>query len=338
MAEYSHLSETDPEIAPVLVQLQASPPLPMDDLDERRKQFNGYTELINKTHAPRLPQDTEYQVSDHQVDVANGKIRVRSLIPTPKESTEAVFPLMAWIHGGGWTDGNIELDDYSLRKICVELQISIVNIEYRLAPEYPHPTGLNDCYSALKWAVESRSLLSADLKKGFIVAGASAGGHLAAVIAHRTRDDAFFKDRQLTGQLLQIPAVVHPDAVPEKYKASLLSFEQNKFAPILTAETARWCYKQLGGNPEDPEISPLLYPSHANLPPAVIMVCGLDVLRDEAFLYERVLRNAGVKTKISVYPGVPHGFHSFLPSYKLTLKWEEDYREGLRWILKGAPQ
>ncbi|KAJ7044052.1 hypothetical protein C8F04DRAFT_687913 [Mycena alexandri] len=71
----------------------------------------------------------------------------------------------------------------------VELQISIVNVNYRLAPEYPYPTPLNDCYSAHKWP----EVLRADLKKGFLIEGLSAGAHLATILAHRARDDPFFK-------------------------------------------------------------------------------------------------------------------------------------------------
>jgi len=244
---------------------------------------------------------------------------------------------MLWIHGGGWTDGNLEMDDYQLRAICVELQISIVSVEYRLAPEHPHPTGLNDCYAALKWAADSASsLLSADPQKGFIIAGNSAVGHLTAALAYRARDDTFFKDRKITGQILQLPSVIHPDVVPEKYKSVLLSFKQNKDAPIVPMDDVLWFRNQLGGSPTDPEISPLLYPSHAGLPPTVFQVTGLDPLRDEALLYDKVLREAGVSTKLNVYPGVPHGFHYFFPDFKLARKWEEDYREGLRWILNGA--
>ncbi|KAJ7780600.1 Alpha/Beta hydrolase protein [Mycena maculata] len=176
--------------------------------------------------------------------------------------------------------------------------ISIVNVEYRLAPEHPHPIGLNDSYSALKWVSN-------------------------------------IVDRPLSGQILQVACFVHPNAVPDKYKPSLLSFEQIKDAPLLNAETALWCAGQLDGSPTGPEVSPLLYLSYAGLAPVVNQVCGLDLLRDEAFLYEKLLRNEGVRTKITVCPGVPHGFRYLFPAIKLGV---EDYLSGLRWSLNGAPQ
>ncbi|KAJ7682885.1 Alpha/Beta hydrolase protein [Mycena rosella] len=325
MAEYSHLSEPDPEFAPYVAEMMAIPQI--YELEARRKRFDEFvTAMLKKSYTPGFPPDSDYRVVDHQVEVANGvKILVRNLIPVGDKT----YPLMVWIHGGGWTSGSIEMDDYQLRAICVELQISILNVEYRLAPEHPHPTSLNDCYSALKWR---------GLEKRVYHRRPVGGGHLSAVIAHRARDDPFFQGRELTGQILQVPAVLHPNAVPEKYKRELLSYEQNKDAPQLSAESAKWLFRQLGGSPTDAEVSPLLYPSHKGLVPAVIQVCGMDPLRDEALLYERLLKDAGVKTKISVYPGVPHGFNYGFPTFKLAVKWEEDYRAGLRWLLEGAPQ
>ncbi|KAJ7171730.1 Alpha/Beta hydrolase protein [Mycena crocata] len=337
MAQYSHLSEPDPEFAPYIPQLLAQPQL--YEVEAARKAFDsGILEAAKKTYTVGLPKDTEYHLIDHQVEVDGGSILVRSLVPTSQKGSRETYPLMLWLHGGGWVNGNQDLDDYQLRAICVELQISIVNVDYRLAPEHPHPTPLNDCYSALKWAAESTQALCADLKKGFIIAGLSAGGHLAAVIAHRARDDPFFRDRGITGQILQVPAVINPNAVPEKYKSLLLSHEQNKNAPGLSTERLMWSFSQLGGLPTDPEVSPLLHPSHKGLAATVIQACGMDPLRDEALLYGAILESEGVKTKITGYPGVLHAFQYTFPHLKVAAKWEQDYRSGLRWLLDGAHQ
>jgi len=126
------------------------------------------------------------------------------------------------------------MDDTYMRRLCVDLQISILNVQYRLAPEFPFPTGINDAYAALKWAAENTSQLSSSPSKGFIVGGLSAGGNFTAVLSRRARDDPFFEGRQLTGQLLQVPVIIHPSAYPEEYKAELNSFEQLKEAPFLT--------------------------------------------------------------------------------------------------------
>ncbi|KAJ7623526.1 Alpha/Beta hydrolase protein [Roridomyces roridus] len=336
MAEYSYSSQPDPEFAPFVEAFKFDPPLRSFDPVTRRATYNNvFIEGSTKAYASRQPKDTEYRVADHQVAVDKGSILVRSYIPVTEPAS--TLPLMVWMHGGGWTDGDIRVDDQFLRAICVESQVTIVNVEYRLAPEHPYPTGLNDSYAAVKWAAESASLLSVDLKKGFVVAGCSGGATLLTVIAHRARDDAFFKETPLTGQLLQIPAVVHPDAVPEKYKPVLLSLEQNKDAPILDRAALDWFLEQYGGAPTNPEVSPLLYESHAGLPPAVVQICGMDLLRDEAILYNKLLQEEGVKTKMTLYPGVPHGFHPFVPTITAAVKLEKHLSEGLKWILDGAP-
>lgn len=85
-----------------------------------------------------------------------------------------------------------------------------------LAPEHPFPTAVDDCFAAVKFVASTPEKFSASTKKGFLVGGSSAGGRLAAVISHLARDDAFFNERPVTGQLLHIPGVVHHSVVPEK--------------------------------------------------------------------------------------------------------------------------
>ncbi|TFY78748.1 hypothetical protein EWM64_g5268 [Hericium alpestre] len=95
-------------------------------------------------------------------------------------------------------------------------------------------------------------------------------------------------------------------------------------------------YSFLGVSASSAEFSPLLAASHTGLPPATVYICGLDPLRDEGLLYERVLREAGVKTKLYVYPGLPHGFHVVLPQMKAAAKYNADVDEGIKWLLSGA--
>ncbi|KAJ7624713.1 Alpha/Beta hydrolase protein [Roridomyces roridus] len=335
--EHGHLAVLDPEFAPFADLL---PPRSKTDVGVRRKQFeDGPIAASMKNYGVGLPNESTYAVKDQEINVAGppaGKIRVRTLVPTSSEEGKT-YPLYVWFHGGGWTVGNVDMDDYQLRQLCVELQISVVNVEYRLAPEHPTPIPQDDCYTGIKWAVENQVLLSADVKKGFLVGGLSSGGHITAVLAHRARDDPWFEGRRITGHIMQIPAFCHPDAVPEEYKGSLFSFKQNEVTPGLSVADLEWFYKQLGGSPTSPDVSPLLHPVHAGLPPAVFQICGLDPLRDEGLLYGKILRNDGVKTRVHTYGGVPHGFNYMLPNIAAAKRWEREYREGLRWILDGAP-
>ena len=156
----------------------------------------------------------------------------------------------------GWVIGDRNMDDTWLRIASVNLRIAVVNCEYRcvrvdqqgkasthtrtyinsMAPEHPFPTAADDCFAALKYVASNPEKFSSSLKKGFLVGGASAGGNLAAVVSHLARDDPFFKDKPLTGQYLQIPVVVHYEAVPKKSVPNnrSRSFER---AHLLSADT-----------------------------------------------------------------------------------------------------
>ncbi|KAK7682276.1 hypothetical protein QCA50_014479 [Cerrena zonata] len=321
-------SSLDPEIAAILAQLP-SPPKGSMTIEERRAGFAMAVAGMQKGMESLLPNESEYTVEDHAVSVEGGEIRVRSVVPKGGED----LPLLVWFHGGGWALGDLDMDDYYLKILSVNVNISILNVEYRLTPEFTFPTNLNDAYAGLKWAAENAKKLSASLSKGFMVGGASAGGNFAAVVSLLARDDLFFKDRPLTGQLLIVPITVHVDANVDQYRSELLSMEENKDAPFLDADTVRYFEEILQVSPEDPRISVLLAKSHANLPPAYVQVSGLDPLRDEGILYEKVLRNAGVKTQIHVYPELPHGGHAFFPTTKNSIKFNADTEDGIRWLL-----
>ncbi|OCH90776.1 alpha/beta-hydrolase [Obba rivulosa] len=250
--ERQNLSQPDPEYAALLASTTL-PPLQKLDIKVLREGFDkSIAAITREIYGPRLPSESEYRVEDHMVPVEGAQITVRCLVPISKADKARTFPLFYWIHGGGGRLGTVEMDDLLLRTICVEFQITVVNIEYR-------------------------------------------------------------------------------------YKSELRSVEELATStPLLNKESLYECYNDQGGDPFNPESSPLLYPSHIGLPPTYFQVCGLDLLRDEGLLYERLLREAGITTKLDVYPGVPHGFHMFFPKIKQAAKYEEDFRKGLVWLLNGA--
>ncbi|KAI0053262.1 hypothetical protein FA95DRAFT_1601282 [Auriscalpium vulgare] len=333
MSQHTHLSEVDPEFAAA----QAAQPLQNFDfslglsaLKEGWKKAGAQTAL----YKPRVRADARYSIEDHTIPVEGGEIIVRVVTPEPTE-LEQTFPVLVWFHGGGWIFGDVDQDDYLLRIYSTELQIVTVNVDYRTAPEYTFPTQWDDSFAALKWVASNATSISVSLDKGFVVGGLSAGGNLAATSTHRARDDSFFKDKPLTGTYLGYPVIVHMDAYPEKYKDQLLSMEQNKDAPMLTRDAMRFLWDTAKAPPEDPMSSPLLYPSHG-LPPAYIQVCGLDPVRDEGILYEHVLREVGIATRLDAYPGVPHVFNVSNPGIKAATKFEADTLEGLKWLLAST--
>ncbi|EMD36031.1 hypothetical protein CERSUDRAFT_156791 [Gelatoporia subvermispora B] len=328
------LALLNPEYAALLETLPPPEPLPENLADVRKEQDDAWLRIVKSINEPLLPPESSYRVQDFRVPVEQGDITVRCLTPTPPGTTpQENYPLLYWIHGGGWASGSVEIDDLFLRIICVELRMSIANVGYRLCPEHKFPVPVNDAYAGLKWAAQNAHQLSASLHKGFIVAGFSAGGNLAAVLAHRARDDPFFEGRRLTGQLLQVPEVVHPDAYPTQYRDQLRSYRTVGDPRVFYGEEMDLHYAQYGAQPFNPECSPLLLPSHMGLAPAYIQVCGADPVRDEGILYAQVLQDAGVTTKLEIYPGDGHGFHFDLPHSKAGLRFVQDFKDGLKWLL-----
>jgi acetyl esterase len=188
------------------------------------------------------------------------------------------------LHGGGWVLGSIESHDHVARLLANASGARVVLPDYRLAPEHPFPAALEDSEIALAAA------------RGFgdpvAVAGDSAGGTLAAVLARRHPD--------LRAQALIYP-VLDAAMASESYRVFADGFR-------LTAEDMAWFFAQYGGDPADPDVSPLVAPDLRGLPPATIVLASHDVLRDEGEAYAERLRAAGVDATVRVYDGMVHGF------------------------------
>ncbi|KAI0328805.1 alpha/beta-hydrolase [Cubamyces sp. BRFM 1775] len=306
----------------------------MVDIAETRALFDKFVTTPHVAfHESILPAKDTYTVEDHLVAVEGGEISVRCLVPVVKYADET-FPVLVFMHGGGMCVGSIELDDYALRSWCAKHKIAIVNVDYRLAPEHPFPTAVNDCHAALKWVVSNIQLLKVDLGKGFIVGGHSAGAYLSAVLAHIVRDDPFFDGRRLTGQLPREPTVCRYEAYPASLKSKLRSIEENKDVPPVNKAQLDRLRAWYNAPPTDPRCSPLLYPSHKGLPRAYVQASHLDVLRDEGLVYAEVLKEAGVEVKTDLYPGVGHGWYYNDPTSAASARARESVEEALEWLLR----
>jgi acetyl esterase/lipase len=299
------------------------------------------------SHAP-VPGVKEEK--DHQITMRDGeKITVRTYTP---EKTGG--PLYVMYHGGGWCIGGLENEELLCRLLCGQLGFVAVNVDYRLAPEHTFPTAHNDCWDATKWVScdwkrygntitnaiqvgQNASQLGADPSKGFVVGGTSAGGNIAAAITHLARDEKF--SPPVTGAHLMIPAICSIDDLPSKYQKDQHSWEQNEHAAILSRKACDLfydCYVPSESDRGSELFSPLIFKTgHAGLPPSYLQVCGADPLRDEALIYERVLREEeGLATKVDVYPGLPHGFWSVFPTIESSKKFVEESVKGVQWLLE----
>ncbi|KAJ5010955.1 AB hydrolase superfamily protein [Colletotrichum sp. SAR 10_99] len=339
----------DPDFEAELAARPVRGPQPSDPYYGRADFFalreHRATHLREKHHLRYLPGPIPEQVreQDRKIKVRDGhEITIR--IYTPVKAPAEGSPLIVMYHEGGWSQGDLTDEEVNCRLFSRDLGAVCVNVEYRLAPEFMFPTGINDSWDALQWCAKNASELGADPSRGFIIGGGSAGGNIAAVLAHLARDNKL--SPSVTGQYLCVPAIMcflPPEDVPEKYRAEYLSHPAVTPSkdPIIGDAKDAAAGLQLVIKP-DME-SPLFVPfhngkigeGHKGLPPAYFQVAGLDPLRDEGLIYERVLREeAGVKTKLDIYTGVPHYFWTNFPHLEKSKQFVEDTVKGVKWLLE----
>lgn len=208
-------------------------------------------------------------------------------------------PLLVFYHGGGFVTGDLDTHDTPCRVLCRELDVFVLSIDYRLAPEHPFPAAVEDARAALLFAQQNAASFGADPAR-VGVAGDSAGGNLATVV---TQLAARAGDPLPVMQLLLYPTV---DSTVERPSVRL--FERGFF---LTYEDMLWFRGHyLGRDPDftDPRVSPLLAPDLRALPPALIVTAGFDPLRDEGEAYADALRRAGNRVELYRAPDLIHGF------------------------------
>lgn len=209
--------------------------------------------------------------------------------------------LLVYFHGGGFVMGSIGIMDNVARELAHSTGAVVVSVEYRLAPEHPYPAGLDDCEAVTRWAYANAARF--DVSQGSVaVAGESAGGNLAAAVALRLRDSGGIA---LAAQVLIYPAVSGTKVFPSA----------KEFDGLIISRTAGDSFWEAysGGRDldGDPYAVPLGAPNLKDLPPALVVLGGCDMLRDEGRAYATRLGEDGVEVEEVCYPGQPHGFVNF---------------------------
>ena len=164
-----------PELEPVLMMAKAMPPLDFDDIAGLRRQGEAMPDGLLGLYVPDVDDVTTDVVV---IDVADGRIELRVHRP----NVAGPHPGLVWLHGGGWVVGTARTDDRSCRRRASVDGYVVVSVDYRLAPEYPFPIPLDDCYRALQWVVAHAHELDIN-PSDVTIAGQSAGGNLAAGVA-----------------------------------------------------------------------------------------------------------------------------------------------------------
>ena len=277
MAETEQL---DPQIQTILDQMAAAPR--PESIEEARAGYDR-TSLIWVGEAEDLADISE----EHA-----GEVCVR--LYTPEEPVGVIL----WIHGGGWIMGNLTSYDPLCRALANRAGAVVASVDYRLAPESQFPGPVEDCETALRWL--------ADRFEGepLAIAGDSAGGNLATVVARRARDAG---EPELRFQLLVYPAV---DAACST--GSYQSYgADDSFGLDREQMLTCWSAYAPGAAQRSPDVSPLRAADLGGLPPTMLVLAECDPLTDEATDYADRLRAAGVEVDVHVWPGMIHGFLRF---------------------------
>jgi len=299
----------DPEIVALIEQF---PSLELD----RRTLVATRAMMLEMGRATRPAPDPDVVVSELLIPGPAGAPPVRVIVSTPSAKGET-RPGVLHVHGGGYVMGSADMGAQTDAAYVTQLGAVVVSVDYRLAPETPHPGPVEDCYAALSWLYAHTDELGVD-KRRIAVTGESAGGGLAAALVLLARDRA---EVSVAFQHLVFPMLDDRTAAladPHPFAG--------EFVWTRNANLFGWT-ALLGQAPGSPDISPYASPARATdlagLPPT-FMICGaLDLFIEEDIDYARRLIRGGVPTELHIYPGAPHAFN-FIENAAVTKSFARD--------------
>jgi acetyl esterase len=284
----------DPQAKILLDQLAAQGGLAVENMTpvEARKSFE----------AMRMPFPGEpvARIENRTLPGPRGALPVRIYTP---EATRAPAPAVVYFHGGGWVIGSPDTHENLCKALANRARAVVVSVDYRLAPEHRFPAAAEDCYAAAHWVAGHGAEIGVDGGR-IAVAGDSAGGNLAAVVALMARN--------LGGPALRQQTLIYP-VTDADFETP--SYRQNAEGYLLTRDAMRWFWDHYvpdTARRSDPYASPLRAEKFGELPRALVVTAEYDPLRDEGESYAARLRDAGVPTELSRYDGQIHGFVSML--------------------------
>ncbi|MET8054285.1 MULTISPECIES: alpha/beta hydrolase [unclassified Streptosporangium] len=270
------------------------------DIVQRRAAVEG---MMGALEVPENPNVTK---EDRTVPGPDGEpdITVRIYRPVNASGT---LPGIYYIHGGGMILGNVAGEDAAATMICDQVGAVVVSVEYRLAPEHPHPAPVEDCYAGLVWTAKNAGELGIAPER-LAIYGASAGGGLTIGTALLARDRG---GPALSFMMPIYPMVDDRNETPSSHEITDIGIWDR----AGNVEAWEW---YLGGKEADRYAAPARAEDLSGLPPAFIDVGTVDLFRDEDIAFAQRLMQAGVPTELRVNPGSYHASETFAPEAELS--------------------
>lgn len=234
-------------------------------------------------------------IADRMIRGPGGALAVRCY--RPAAAVAAIPAGVVFLHGGGWVLADVAKYERFCRELANASGCQVFSVEYRLAPEHKFPASVEDAYAALVWAAERSRELGVER---VAICGDSAGGNLAAAVCLMAREHG--------GPPIAAQALLYPVADCDFETGSYREFAEGH---LLTRDSMRWFFRQYLADPGQathPWVSPLRAADLSGLPPALVVTCQYDVLRDEGDAYAGRLSAAGVAVERLPCPGQLHGF------------------------------
>ena len=278
----------------LLTQMAASGTKPLHEMTP--EEARGLTAALGELYGP----GPEMHRAEHTSAPAPDGYGIPLHILVPGESPRGVI---VYFHGGGWVIGALPEFETLGRTLAQRTGCAVVLVDYRMAPENPYPAAADDSWAALQWIDEHLEEI-AGARVPLVVAGDSAGGNLAAIVAHKARDAG--------GPAIDLQVLVYPvtdcDLDNESYRDPANQL-------LLSRESMVWfwdLYAPEHGVRQNPDACPSRLDDHTGLPPAVVLLAEHDVLRQEGQEYADTLARAGVPVETRVFEGQMHGFFTMV--------------------------
>ena len=302
-----------PELVPAFASLPRLPD-PYADIEATRQEFH---EMLASFPADRTGVCSErfgipradgsvLAVEVYRPEGAVGAVPEEGANGAAPGSGGDALPAVLHFHGGGFALGrSLPGQDRVALELCRELPAVVLTVEYRLAPEHRYPAGVEDCYLALEWAAGRAAELGIDPGR-IAVAGKSAGGGLSAAVALMARDRG--------GPALAFQSLCVPDLDDRVGADEAADAEGAGEARVLDGRGVQTSWKHYlpeGTATAEAYAAPARATELSGLPPAHVLVCDLDPMRDAGLAYARRLMDAGVPVTVRNVPGAWHGFELY---------------------------